>query len=65
MNDANLQIIQDSLINRNVDFAQRVAVLSNIISESGGETKPHGNGDYGLIGWRAERAANLPKTLDV
>lgn len=64
MNDANLQIIQDSLINRNVDFAQRVAVLSNIISESGGETKPHGNGAYGLIGWRAERAANLPKTLD-
>ena len=64
MNDKNLSIAQDSLIGRNANFAQRVAILSNIISESGGETKPHGNGAHGLIGWRSDRAYNLPTTLD-
>lgn len=64
MNDKNLSIAQDSLIRRNANFAQRVAILSNIISESGGETKPHGNGAHGLIGWRSDRAYNLPTTLD-
>lgn len=64
MNDKNLSIAQDSLIGRNANFAQRIAILSNIISESGGETKPHGNGAHGLIGWRSDRAYNLPTTLD-
>lgn len=64
INKDNLEIIQDSLENRNANFAQRLAILSNIIAESGGETKPHGNGAYGLIGWRSDRANNLPKTLD-
>lgn len=64
INKDNIEIIQDSLENRNANFAQRLAILSNIIAESGGETKPHGNGAHGLIGWRAERANNLPKTLD-
>ena len=64
INKDNIEIIQDSLENRNANFAQRLAILSNIIAESGGETKPHGNGAYGLIGWRADRAKNLPTTLD-
>lgn len=63
MNDENLKIAQDSLVGRGANFAQRIAVLSQLIAESGGETKPHGNGAYGLIGWRGERAKNLPTTL--
>lgn len=63
MNDENLKIAQDSLINRGANFAQRVAVLSSLISESGGETKEHGNGAVGLVGWRGDRAKNLAKTL--
>lgn len=64
INKDNIEIIQDSLENRNANFAQRLAILSNIIAESGGETKPHDNGAHGLIGWRADRAKNLPTTLD-
>lgn len=63
MNDENLRIAQDSLINRGANFAQRIAVLSSLISESGGETKEHGNGAVGLVGWRGDRAKNLAKTL--
>ena len=64
INKDNIEIIQDSLINRGANQAQRRAILSNIIAESGGETKPHGNGAFGLIGWRGVRAEGLPTTLD-
>ena len=63
INPTNINILQDSLINRKAGYPQRVAAFSQVISESGGETKPHGNGAYGLIGWRGARAKNLPKTL--
>ena len=63
LEDKNLEIIQDSLINRNIGFPQRVATLTSIIAENGGRTTPHGNGAYGLVGWRGPRAKNLPKDL--
>ena len=63
MNDHNLEILQDSMINRNMGYVQRVALLSQVIPESGGDTKPHGNGAVGLIGWRGSRAVNLPTKL--
>lgn len=63
MNDHNLEILQDSMINRNMGYVQRVALLSQVIPESGGDTKPHGNGAIGLIGWRGPRAINLPNNL--
>ena len=63
MNDFNLEILQDSMINRNMGFAQRVALLGQVIPESGGNVEPHGNGAYGLIGWRSSRAVGLPKNL--
>ena len=63
INPGNITIANDSLINRGANNAQIGAVLTQIISESGGETKPHGNGAYGLIGWRGERAKGLPTTL--
>jgi len=39
-----------------------VAVLSQVIPESGGDTKPHGNGAYGYVGWRGNRAKGLSNT---
>lgn len=50
INEDNLNVIQDSLINRNAGYAQRVAALASIIAENGGRTTPHGNGAHGLIG---------------
>lgn len=63
INPKNISIANDSLIGRNANNAQIGSVLTQIISESGGETKPHGNGAYGLIGWRGARAKGLPKDL--
>lgn len=63
LNLDNLVIADDSLVNRGANKAQRAAVLSNIISEKGGDTKPHGNGAFGLVGWRGERALGLPTDL--
>lgn len=63
INSKNLSIANDSLINRKANNAQIAAVLTQIISESGGDTKPHGNGATGLIGWRGSRAKGLPKDL--
>lgn len=63
VNPKNISIANDSLIGRNANNAQIGAVLTQIISESGGETKAHGNGAHGLIGWRGERAKGLPTTL--
>lgn len=61
MNDINLNIIQDSLIARKADFPEQVAVFSQVIPESGGDTKPHGNGAFGQLGWRGPRKENLPE----
>ena len=61
MHDANLALIQDSLIARNADFPERVAILGQVIPESGGYTEDHGNGAAGYVGWRGPRAVNLPK----
>lgn len=63
VNPKNISIANDSLIGRNANNAQIGAVLTQIISESGGETKAHGNGAHGLIGWRGERSKGLPTTL--
>lgn len=59
----NLKVIEDSLINRKASRPQIIAAFSQIIPESGGSTKPHGNGANGLIGWRGVRAENLSQTL--
>lgn len=59
----NMQILEDSLINRKAGYAQRIGVLSQVVPESGGSPEPHGNGAFGLIGFRGERAKNLPKDL--
>lgn len=63
----NLAVLQDSMQGRNMGFPQRVAMLSQVISENGGYTTPHGNGAYGLIGWRGGRevglGTNLPKQI--
>lgn len=61
IHDANINALQDSLINRNAGYAQRIAALSMVIPESGGKPDPHGNGAVGLIGWRGDRAKGLPK----
>lgn len=58
-----MAVIEDSLVNRQAGFPQRMGVLSQVVAESGGSTKDHGNGAAGLIGWRGERKKNLPSTL--
>lgn len=63
MNKNNLRIIEDSLINRKMGYAQRIGVLSQVVPENGGESTPHSNGAFGLVGWRGDRAIGLPKTL--
>ena len=59
----NLSIIQDSLLNRGADTVEQIAIFSQIVPENGGSANPHGNGAYGLVGWRGSRAKNLPTTL--
>ena len=61
MYDDDLNILQDSLIARRADFPETVAVFSQVIPESGGSPAPHGNGAYGVIGFRGSRAENLPE----
>lgn len=63
MNKDNLQVLVDSLNGRNASKEQVAAVISNVISEKGGDTSSHGNGAEGLAGWRGSRAVNLPKDL--
>lgn len=60
---SNLEVIQDSLINRNATDDQIVAAFSQIIPESGGSTANHANGSKGLISRRGVRKANYPNTL--
>ena len=63
IDDNNIAVIQDSLINRNVKYPQRLAILSQVIPENGGRATAHGNGAFGLVGWRGDRAKNLPEDL--
>lgn len=63
INSKNMGVIEDSLVNRGAGYAQRIGLLSQVVPESGGNTAPHGNGAYGLIGWRGVRASGLPKDL--
>lgn len=64
MNTDNLSIIQDSLLNRKIDPVEQIAVFSQAVPENGGDIGPHGNGAFGILGWRGTRAQNLPTTLD-
>lgn len=59
----NLAVLQDSMQGRSMGFPQRVAILGQVISEKGGDTGPHGNDAFGLVGWRGERAEGLGKTI--
>lgn len=61
IDEKNIAALQDSLINRNAGYAQRLATLAMVIPENGGRPTPHGNGAYGLVGWRGNRAKNLPQ----
>lgn len=61
IHDDNINALQDSLINRNAGLPQRIATLSMVIPESGGKPDPHGNGAEGVVGWRGDRAIDLPK----
>lgn len=63
IDDKNIEILQDSLENRKARFPQRVSTLAMVIPENGGRTTPHGNGAFGLVGWRGPRAKNLPKDI--
>lgn len=63
LNQRNLEVFQDSMYNRKMGFPQRIASLTQTISENGGNTTPHGNGAFGMFGWRGGRAVNLPKDL--
>lgn len=61
IDEKNIEALQDSLVNRNAGYPQRIATLAMVIPENGGRTTPHGNGAYGLVGWRGPRAENLPQ----
>lgn len=63
MSEPDLNQLQDSLISRNAGFPQRVAILTNAIAENGGRPGPHGNGAFGVMGWRGPRAIGLPADL--
>ena len=65
LHSKNLSVLQDSMKNRNMDLPQRVAMLSQVISENGGHTTPHGNGAYGLVGWRGGREKGLGSNLPI
>ena len=60
IDEDNITALQDSLINRNAGYPQRIATLAMVIPENGGRTTPHGNGAFGLVGWREDRAKGLP-----
>ena len=64
IHDDNINALQDSLINRNAGLPQRIATLGMVIPESGGKPDPHGNGAFGVVGWRGPRAVDLPPDFD-
>ena len=59
----NLAVIQDSMLIRNMRLPQRIAMLSQVIPEKGGYTDSHGNGAFGLVGWRGDRARGLSTNI--
>lgn len=61
IDDNNITALQDSLINRGAGYPQRIATLAMVIPENGGRATPHGNGAFGLVGWRGNRADGLPQ----
>lgn len=63
LNPKNLEVLQDSMKNRKMGFPQRVAMLSQVIPENGGNATPHGNGAHGLIGWRGGREKGIENSL--
>lgn len=63
INPKNLSILQDSLIKRNISRPQQIAIFSQVIPENGGNITPHGNGAFGILGYRGSRKNNLPNNL--
>lgn len=57
-----LKGVDDYMISKNIGLPQRQAILYSIWQE-GSRTGPHGNGAYGLVGWRGQRAKNLSDTV--
>ncbi len=63
LNVRNLEVMQDSMQARGMSYPQRVAVLSQAILENGGETGEHGNGAFGIMGWRGDRRIGLRNNI--
>lgn len=59
INKKNINLLQDSMYNRRMNFPQRVAILGQVIPEKGGDTGEHGNGAFGMLGWRGNRRLGL------
>ena len=58
-----LRQLDNRLIKHNVGLPQRQAIAITVQQE-GNTTKSHGNGAFGLVGWRGKRAENLPSTIN-
>lgn len=55
----NMEQLQDSLIARGIEEPQRLAILSNVLHESGGDPKAVGPGNFkGIAQWGADRYPN-------
>lgn len=55
----NMEQLQDSLIARGIGEPQRLAILSNVLHESGGDPKAVGPGNFkGIVQWGADRYPN-------
>lgn len=55
----NMEQLQDSLIARGIGEPQRLAILSNVLHESGGDPKAVGPGNFkGIAQWGADRYPN-------
>lgn len=58
-----LRAVDNQLIRRGMPLAQRMAVASTAHQE-GSRLTSHGNGAFGLFGFRGARAENLPNTAE-
>lgn len=58
-----LRKVDNRFIYHNVGKPQREAIAWTVQQE-GNTTKAHGNGAYGLVGWRNGRAENLPDSVE-
>ena len=61
MDTVMLRNIDNYMISKGVGLPQRQAIAFTVHQE-GNTTGAHGNGAFGLVGWRDVRAANLPKS---